>query len=140
MPKATTSKETTRFELESCEGGYVVLRKMTYGETLKSRELAATFSGSRGRNEAEMSMGITASAMYMLQRSIVDHNLEDDEARLLNFNNKADVDKLDPAIAEEVENLIDDLNARKPVEELAPLAKVSGLPSTGAALETISKS
>jgi len=102
----------------------VDLRKMSYGEHLESRELAARMSASRqqkGDAEVTMTMGVKASFSYNFARSIVDHNLTDEEGTKLNLSTMQDLQKLDPAVALEIERVIDELNDTGREEDLVPL-------------------
>ena len=126
MPVATTSGiDTERFELKTLPGGYVVVRRMTYGEYLARREIASRMDLKSGEDRA----GGMAGTMQLVNRKvvyiefascIVDHNLEtevkgprDAEApsvRKLDFSKEKDVDALDPRIAEEIGTYIDQMN------------------------------
>lgn len=117
MPKATAdTKETYKKDLATLEGGYVVLKKMTYGERLHQRDLAMTFSPS-AQEGMRMGMNSEESTAYEFRVCIVDHNLEDENGRPLDFRNKADVVRLDPRIASEIEGYLNEINQPEPMEE-----------------------
>lgn len=153
MPKGTSNTETKRFELESVEGGYVVLRKLSYGERLKVRGLSARMHAQRaameqaraeGEDVGDFEMTIDAEAVefYRFKKAIVEHNIDDGKTQL-NFKNRAHFVALDDAVGQEIEKYIDDMN---PIENLrdtkknggtsdegnGPLASESSAPSTEA--------
>jgi len=120
MPRATVNTNTVRHELKSCEGAYVVLKPMSYGTKLGRSDQAMKMtlksdSGPRRRGQAqtsetEISMLQKAATQIDFQNCIVEHNLEDETGRLLDFRSFNDIDSLDPKIGEEISTLIDELN------------------------------
>lgn len=123
MPKAVASQETKREELETVPGGYVVLRKMNYGEVLHRRDIAAKM-GSAG-DEVEVKLQFLAVQQYELNKCVVEHNLEkDDNGTLFNFREATDVMLLDPVVGQEIEKLIDEMN-KLPGEETARFPRPS---------------
>ena len=123
MPRATVSKESKRFELKSAPpDGFVELRPMSYGELLTRRDIGAKLSieGSQ-RRDAKISIDTiqTEVSWYEFRTTIVDHNLEDETGRKLNFQNRADFLNLDPQVAQEIEQLIADMNGLREEEEEA---------------------
>jgi len=101
MPRATTDTTTTeRFDLKSLpardgeEGGWVELRKLTYGQILERRDMGAKMAieniGGRGSNREE-DMKVTTEiiqrkvAEFEFKKSIVDHNLEGNDGKHMNF-------------------------------------------------------
>jgi hypothetical protein len=124
MPRATTATKPQRFELETCPGAFVVIRRMNYGEHLTSRELATTMTGSR-KGEASLSMGIRSSTLFNFTHAVVDHNLEDEDGRKLDLSQQSDLNSLDPVVAEELENLIDQVNSRLSEDAALPLLQNS---------------
>lgn len=114
MPLATRSRETFKCKLETVPGGFVELRKMSFGETLKRQEIVSNMS-TRGQQDAkdrelEFKMQLEDSNTFVFGVSIVDHNLEDEAGRKLDFRSKMDVVMLDSAVGEEISELIDKLN------------------------------
>jgi hypothetical protein len=116
-----------RFELKSLEGGFVVLRRMSYGERMTRKsfmskvKLQQELSGSRAERRsksaqgfmAEMDMANEAVTAFEFSVSIVDHNLEYDDrgvVKKLDFTNSAHVKLLDGRVGEEIDELIVDLN------------------------------
>lgn len=112
MPQGTAKPtEPERHDLATLEGGYVTLRKLTYGEILKRRDLGGVLTPGEGRNDdPTIAIDQTAVTMYEFAHAVVDHNITDDKDRVLNFRNRADVDALDPVIASEIEDLIREMN------------------------------
>ncbi|MCA1806920.1 MAG: hypothetical protein LC687_03525 [Actinobacteria bacterium] len=132
MPKATVNVTTTeRFELKTLppsdgeEGGFVVLRRMSYGEFLKRRDMLSKMSmrGEGKNTEAIMEMAQEVVTRYEFQICIVDHNLEDDNGNNLDFRTKKGFTELNPMIGEEIADLIDEYNEfnKKDDEEEGPL-------------------
>jgi hypothetical protein len=116
MPKATAPTESKKFDLKSCEGGFVCLRTMTFGEKLARRGFTskALMRGGRGQRkgdfEAEMDLLNEQSQIFSFAHCITDHNLEDEDGNRLNLSAEGDIKKLHPQIGEEIDKLIDDMN------------------------------
>lgn len=112
MPKATVNIDTERFELKTCEGGFVELRTMTYGEFLRRRDMISkmSFKGQGKNTEAVMEMVNEKLAHYEFKTCVVDHNLEDDGGTKLDFSKAYALQRLDPRIGEEISTYIDKLN------------------------------
>ena len=129
MPKATASKQGKRFDLKELPEGYVVLRKLSYGEMLARRNLGMGVSAPFRRDSDEIDLKMDLSQeevrVYEFSHMIIEHNLEDEEGNHLNMNNRADIDRLDPKIALEIEAYINELNL--PDDE-RPLPAPSGSP------------
>lgn len=115
MPVAVADySDETRFELKTCKGGYVVLRRMTYGQTLERREMmklsvATEGKGKNSKLAGELAMASKAVARYEFAKCIVDHNLTDKEERKLDLAG-ADFEKLHPKIGQEIDSYISDMN------------------------------
>lgn len=122
MPIATANlAELVRKDLKTCPEGYVVLRRMTYGQKLDRMKHAGKLSvDMRGKGKGtkgEMEMLQKASTIYDFQACIVEHNLEknigtNENPNIvpLNLKVQSDIDQLDPRIGEEISSLIDELN------------------------------
>lgn len=129
MPNAEVSTETRRFELKTCDGAYVVIKKFGYGERLKIRSLSARAHIAQQeieekRKEAkakkqkfdpddidtELSMDMESVVAYEFKKGITEHNLEKKDGTPFNFSSRADFARLEPAIGEEIEDLIDEFN------------------------------
>jgi len=135
MPKAVATRDTERYDLQTCEGGFVELRKFSYGEVIKRRELSTSMKADpdapRGQRSMEVGLNYTATQLFEFKTAIIDHNLEDEDGRKLNFSNPPDVMKLDPGIAQEIEAIVTAMN--KFDEEFEPnptLPAKSTQPST----------
>lgn len=119
MPKATVdTTKNQRFELSTLpashddEAGFVLLRRMSYGEFLKRRDMISKMSmkGQGKDTEAVMEMANEVVTRYEFMTCIVDHNLEDDNGNNLDFRSAKAFTQLDPNVGEEVAELIDEYN------------------------------
>ena len=120
MVKATVGNATQTFDLKTCAGGKITLRRMTYGQKLERIELATqqvikAETDKRGRptnNSAEMDIKMLqrATAEYEFSRCIADHNLENDDGIKLDFRNSQTLDILDPRVGDEISQYIQDMN------------------------------
>lgn len=117
MPRATVNiNDTERFELKSCEGGFVVLKRMTYGQMLQRRDMVmamrTTSSGSGKSSSTDMLMEMANKkvAVFEFSHCIVEHNLEDENEKLLDFKSINILDVLDPQIGAEIGTRIDSMN------------------------------
>lgn len=115
MPRATVNLEPgEKKPLKTLPDGWVVLRRMSYGQKLNRLRLVGKMSVEMKKNakstRGEMEMAQRAATLYDFQTCIVEHNLEDDTGRTLNMSTERDVDSLDPRIGEEISVLIDELN------------------------------
>jgi len=115
MPRATVNiNDTRRFELESLPEGFVVLKKMSYGQILQRQEMAmkATMSAQQGQTSAKMEMESAhqAVAIFEMMNCIVDHNLEDENGTKLDFRIGATTTLLDPLVGQEIGQHIDEMN------------------------------
>lgn len=122
MPKATVNvSETERKELKSLAGAFVVLRRMTYGESVERRAmLKMSIQGGTGGKrtfQGEMAFASREIQLFEFAHCIVDHNLEDDADRKLNLSNPVDFAQLDPRVGQEIEGLINDMNNFEDNEE-----------------------
>jgi len=124
MPRATVNlADTNRIELKTLpaagmeEGGFVVLRRLTYGQKIQRTQMATEVSmhqdGKGGKNSSpEMLMKMTTErvAVFDFASCIVDHNLEDEHGRKLDFKQPQSVFMLDPRVGEEIANHMDEMN------------------------------
>ena len=118
MPIATIPDETQVFDLETLPGGYVTLRRMTFGEKTRRQEIAFEMSITQDRRQSRTRRNTTKTDINNMQRAvteyefatcIVDHNLENDGGRL-DFRIPKHVHSLMPRIGEEVSDLIVEYN------------------------------
>lgn len=117
MPKAVVSTSTEKFDLTTLPGGWVELRKMTYGEVLQRRDRVSTMtSGSGGgrkngkRQEAQINFHFSEIRQFEFSRAVMDHNLEDENGKKLDLASVKIIDTLDPKVGQEIEDLIDKMN------------------------------
>lgn len=121
MPRATVNiSETEKFDLKTCPEGFVTLRKLSFGEVLKRRQMATEIS-IEGRNrqntKTTVDMLTEAVAAFDFKNCIVDHNLEDENGTKLDFRSTFALQQLDPRIGEEINAFIDGMNNFDPDEE-----------------------
>lgn len=115
MPFAGAGDNTVRRELNSVGGGYVVLRRLTYGQKLDRQnmtKLAIDMNSKTKDFKGELAMASREATLTDFRNCVVEHNLYKDaeETSLFNFGNSADVQQLDPRIGEEISKYIDELN------------------------------
>jgi len=123
MPRATNDiQNTRRVELKSCEGGFVELRRMTYGQWLKRQEIAMTMKmtgaapGEQNPQNMAVDVGIQGQAVahFEFAACIQAHNLEDDSGNPLDFKQAWAVEVLDPRVGQEIGDEIDRMNQMEP--------------------------
>lgn len=117
MAIATVTSNTDRKELKSCPpDGYVVIRRMNYGESLKRKEMMASIAmqmdGKKGEGaKVQMDLLQEKTALWEFANLIVDHNLTDDKDRRLDFRNPKDVMMIRGQVGDEIQLYINDLNS-----------------------------
>ena len=114
MPVAVAGDEVHKEELKSVEGGYVVIREMSYGERIQRSSLTGAMKvlkDNKSDYAGEISMETQRLTLWDFANLVVEHNLEDTDGRTLNFKNEADVRKLSSRIGDEVGTLIDKWNS-----------------------------
>lgn len=121
MPIATIVSANERFELKTCPEGYVVIRRMTYGEKLKRQGMMTKYTMNLGGGKedamAEVDILQEKVSLWEFANLVVEHNLTDEKEKTLNFRNAADVYRLGPQVGEEIQKYIDDLNSFEDSEE-----------------------
>lgn len=116
MPRATVSTSSERRDLKTLEGGWVELKRMSYGQKLERAQLATDMeiSMEKGSKTQTATVDIMqmAVAVFDFAHCIVDHNLfEDDEEKVkLALNTKQGLSKLDPKVGDEIGRYIDEMN------------------------------
>lgn len=120
MPKAVVDpSEAVKKELKTLpasadeEAGYVILRRMTYGQKKHRQEMASKQALQiEGREATQMDIAIIAHkvAIYEFKHCIVKHNLQDAEGNLLDFSNENTIDTLHPQVGDEIDMYISELN------------------------------
>lgn len=113
VPRATITQTTQRFDLKSCQDGYVVIRRMTYGEKLNRQDDMMNMQTTADPKDKEMRIQILAKkvALQDFANLVVEHNLTDENDVPLNFKNPAHVNMLDPQIGDEIGRYIDQINS-----------------------------
>jgi hypothetical protein len=116
MPRATVDLgDTKHYDLETCPEGFVELRKLSYGEWLERRDMAAKMiaegDGSGKVEEVSVMMMQRKVTLYELSKAVVDHNLTDNSDQPLNFQRSNILDILDPRIGQEIGKYITEMNA-----------------------------
>lgn len=111
MPRATVSLEPKTEDLSTCPGGWVKLRRMSYGELLASNDMAFSVSleaGDKGSSDPKMGVGASTGriAEYRFKVCVVDHNLENEAGTKLDFRNASTMHLLDPNVGQEIDTLI----------------------------------
>lgn len=114
MPVAVANtNEVERIDLKSCPGGFVSLRRMTFGQSVRRRAMMklSLLSDAQDTGLAgEMAMASLEITHFEYTNCIVEHNLEKTEGVLLDFRSPVDVDSLDPRIGQEIELNINRMN------------------------------
>lgn len=120
MPRATVDiNDTKRIDLKTLPGegdeqGYVVLRRLSYGQKVQRQQMSMEISmqqAERGsENQMQLKMQQERLAVFDFANCVVDHNLEDHSGRKLNFKAPHDVFLLDPRVGEEIAVEMDKMN------------------------------
>jgi len=113
MPRATVSSETERKDLKSLPDGYVVLKRMSYGQSVQRRAmLRMSFETTGKKNDfrGEMAMASEEIQRFEFANCIVDHNLEDDNGNKLALGTAQGMAQLDPKVGQEIEKYIEEMN------------------------------
>lgn len=122
MPRATVdASSVTREDLKSLpaegneECGYVILRRQTYGERQRRADIVTRVTmqaaDTRGTPDImHMDIKNLDVTLFDFRTCIVDHNLEDDSGRRLDFNRANDLENLNPQVGDEIEQLIRKMN------------------------------
>lgn len=125
MPRAVVINSLSeKIPLKTLPEGYVVVRRMTYGEDLarsaKATKLlvASDGSGKKDDFQGQIDIQTVELALWDFANLIVEHNCEDVDGRVLNFKSVADVKKLDKAIGEEIGQIIDEFNSPEKTDEV----------------------
>jgi len=122
MPRATNNiLDTEHVDLTTCAGGFVELRRMTYGQWLKRQEIAMNLSmraangesgqpSRRGEMVADVAIAGLDVARFEFKHCIAAHNLEDDQGNALDFSAAFTIEMLDPRVGQEIGEAINKLN------------------------------
>ncbi len=118
MPRATVNtSDTERIDLKSCPEGYVLLKRLTYGQVLQRRDMVGNMvMEQKGKGQKIADMAVTMQmaqqkvGAFELANCVVEHNLEDEDGNLLNFKSLTILDTLDPRVGQEIAGHIDRMN------------------------------
>lgn len=122
MPRATVLRTTERRDLATLpktdeeEGGWVELRRLSFGEKLDKDAEAMKMRFDFGKVEdvkdmdAEVSLISAYATVVEFSRCIVDHNLEDDNGKKLDLSKLDSVRQLDPRVGQEISELLGEIN------------------------------
>ena len=118
MPRGTANvTDTEKHELKSLPDAYVVLRRMTFGQYLQRRDMAAHVRLLASQNSAggafagEIASANGAIAEFEFAHCVVEHNIEDDHGDTLDFKRPYHVQILDPRVGQEISELISSMNS-----------------------------
>lgn len=125
MPAAVVTQTTERCDLKSCPpDGYVIIRRMNYGESLKRKDMMASIAMNmdvKGKNsgEARMQMDLLQekTSLWEFATLIVEHNLTDEKDAKLDFRKQEHVKALVGRIGDEIQMHIDRINSFEDTEE-----------------------
>jgi hypothetical protein len=111
MPKATSTYQE-RFELKSLEDGFVVIRRMSYGEKLERQQMAMKIAVNMGGKDATaaIDMAQLRVAEFEFPKCIVDHNLTNEDDQPLDFRKPTAIKMLDGVVGEEIAEYIGQVN------------------------------
>lgn len=123
MPKAVVDPNLNadKHELKTCPEGFVVLKQLTYGQQIQKQQMAAKMTldnVGKGSGAGEFEFFQRKVAEYEFATCIVEHNLEDNEGKLLDFKNPRTLDTLDPRIGSEISLLINQANSFEDIDFL----------------------
>ncbi len=117
MPIGTVAKTEERFDLKTLlPDGFVIIRRMTYGEKLARQDDIMQMRASMEDKTVQMSMLNKKAALSDFGNLILDHNITDENERKLNFKDAKDVFALDPRVGEEIAVYIDGINSFEDTE------------------------
>jgi hypothetical protein len=117
MPVATNNIEDLQhFDLTTCPGGYVKLRRMSYGQYLKRQAMAMDMQmrqEGRGRGASsvlDIDVGQEKVTQFEFATCVAEHNLTDANENPLDFKNPGHVQMLDPRVGQEIGDCINKIN------------------------------
>jgi hypothetical protein len=115
MPRATVSMEPETAHLRTCPGGFIKLRRMTFGELTTSQDMAyqvqmKASEADPDSPEASLSVSRMAIMEYQFKTVILEHNLEDETGRTLDFRSAKDVHLLDGNVGQEITSIVDNMH------------------------------
>lgn len=133
MPKATVDPGTTRIDLTTCPGGYVMLRALSFHEMEMRKDIAArAYREIKDTPQAKKGAEVPPERAYIesmnvavtefeFRNCIAEHNLFVDEAetQAIDFTKPMYTWKLDPKIGKEISEAIEKMTDSE--EDLIPL-------------------
>lgn len=122
MPVGTITNNTSdKIPVNSAPpDGYVVVRRMTYGEELQRSAMVTslTIGGNSKDMGGQMDLRTDKVALWDFAHLVVEHNFTDENGVPLNFKNERDVQRLDVVIGKEIGQIIDDFNTIQNTDEV----------------------
>lgn len=125
MPIAVVVENNKKFELKSLPDGFVVIRRMNYGESLKRKDMMASVamdmekrSGQEQSTKLQMEILSEKTTLWEFSTLIMDHNLTDENDKPLSFKDPNHVKKLVGRVGDEIQQYINDLNSFEDDEEI----------------------
>lgn len=125
MAIAVVTQQVERCELKSAPpDGYVVIRRMNYGESLKRKDMMASIAMSmdakgKGGGETKMQMDLLQekTSLWEFANLIVEHNLTDEKESKLDFKRPEHARAIVGRIGDEIQMHIDRINSFEDSEE-----------------------
>lgn len=117
MPIAVVTENEEKCMLKSCPpDGYVIIKKMNYGQSLERQDMIAEIAMQMPKDKRvdpkmEIKFLQQKTALWEFHNLILSHNLTDASGRELNFKNAADVMLLQGPIGDEIQQHINRLNS-----------------------------
>lgn len=127
MPIAVITENEEKCMLKSCPpDGYVIIKKMNYGQSLERQDMIAEIAMQMPKDKRvdpkmEIKFLQQKTALWEFANLILDHNLTDASQRKLNFQNPADVMLLQGPIGDEIQRHVNRLNSFEDDEEIKNL-------------------
>lgn len=126
MPIAVVTENEEKCMLKTCPpDGYVVIKKMNYGQSLQRQDMIAEIAmqmpaDKRSKQDPKMEIKFLQqkTALWEFANLIMDHNLTDTGGRKLIFSNPNDVMLLQGPIGDEIQQYINKLNSFEDDEEV----------------------
>jgi len=118
VPRATVVIQKEKYDLETLPGGWVELRRLTYGEKLakdaEAMRMKMAMDGKSKSVEAEVAIISEAVTLLEFAKCITNHNLTKEGPNgddvPLDFRKAADVQMLDPRVGDEISGIIGKMN------------------------------
>lgn len=130
MPRATVSQEVVHKDLKTLEGGFVDLKQLSYDQILERRDKAMKMSMEQKPNrkkddtaKIDFESAMQWDRFFAFSNCIVDHNLEDDAGKPLDFSNSMTLRILDPKVGSEIEKYIEEMNEDEDEESMEDFMK-----------------